>query len=577
MLFKNLSIKVKMILIIQIVSSLSLLIGFSYVIYSNISNYKKDMSNNTIVNATLIGDYCAVPLVFDVKNNVTETLEKLKNIPLVEIGVVYNNKNEVFAEFYKDNEKITIPKFKISDSWNRFENNYLDVSHPIFYNKELVGAIFLRVSTRELSEKIKEYLITMALLLVALLLVNIFLAIRFQKVLSTPILNLTKATKEISKEGNYQLRVKKQGNDEIGMLVDEYNEMLNQIYDREEALKLRTNELTATLADLKETQEKLINSEKLVALGQLISGVAHEINTPLGAINSSIGNIKSTLLFVLKDYPKFINNLPNDLKVIFFELLEESFENKNILTSKEERTYKNKITKTLEANKVLNAYSMADSFVDMMVIDNIEKYLKLLKRDDAEIIINVAYKITSLHRSTFNAELAANKASKVVYALKNLSRIGTSEEQILANVLEGIDNVLVLYSNQIKQGIEVSKKYEETPKILCYYDELNQVWTNILHNAIYAMDLKGKLDIIANVENEHIVVSITDSGKGIPEDEIEQIFNPFFTTKPIGEGTGLGLDISKRIVEKHNGRIEVKSKPGKTTFKVYLPINNKKL
>lgn len=392
------------------------------------------------------------------------------------------------------------------------------------------------------------------------------------KSLSEPILNLTKATKEISQEGNYKLRVHKQGNDEIGDLVDEYNEMLSQIYVREEALKQRTNELTQTLGDLKQTQEKLINSEKLAALGQLIAGVAHEINTPLGAIRSSIGNINKTLCFVLNEYPIFINELPKELKENFLNLVEDSFKNRHMLTSKEERSLKKKISKIFEEHDIKNAYSFADTFVDMMVVENVENYLDLLQNENSEKIIETAYKITGLQRSTENIEFAADRASKVVFALKNSSRVNNYEEQVLADVTEGIESVLILYNNQIKQGIEVAKVYKEIPEILCYYDELNQVWTNILHNAIYAMELNGKLTIKTYTENNWVVVSISDSGRGIPKDEIDKIFDPFFSTKPTGEGTGIGLDISKRIVEKHHGKIEVQSEPGKTTFSVYLPI-----
>ena len=576
MFFKNLSIKVKMMLIIQLVSLSSLLIGFTYVVFSNIADFKEDMKNNAIINATLVGDYCAVPLEFDVSESAKEILGMLQNIPSLEAGIVYNDKNEVFAEYYKNGNKIPISYTPKTNSWNKFENDYLSVSKPILHKNEFAGTIYLRVSTEELTVKINDYLVKMAILLLVLLIVNYFLATWLQKVLSEPILNLTKATKEISEEGNYKLRVHKQGNDEIGVLVDEYNKMLSQIYVREEALKQRTNELTQTLGDLKQTQEKLVNSEKLAALGQLIAGVAHEINTPLGAIRSSIGNIKKTLHFVINEYPVFINELPNDLRVEFLALMEDSFKNRQMLTSKEERALKKKIAATFEAHKIENAYSYADTFVDIMVVDNVEKYLDLLKNKDSENIIETAYKITGLQRSTENIEFASDRASKVVFALKNSSRINNYEEQVLADVSEGIESVLVLYNNQIKQGIEVSKIYQKIPKILCYYDELNQVWTNILHNAIYAMDLNGKLTIKTSVEKNWVVVSITDSGKGIPEDEIDKIFDPFFSTKPTGEGTGIGLDISKRIIEKHNGKIEVESKPGKTTFSVYLPINSNK-
>lgn len=576
MLFKNRSIKVKLMLIIQLVSLSSLLIGFAYVIYSNITVFKEDMKNNAIINATLVGDYCAVPLVFDVSESAEETLGKLQNIPSLEVGIVYNDKNEVFAEYYKNGNKIPISNTPKTSSWNKFENEYLSVSKPIFSDNEFAGTIYLRVSTEELTIKINDYLIKMGILLVVLVIVNYFLATWLQKVLSEPILNLTKATKEISEKGNYNLRVHKQGKDEIGDLVDEYNKMLSQIYVREEALKQRTTELTKTLGDLKQTQEKLVNSEKLAALGQLIAGVAHEINTPLGAIRSSIGNIKKTLHFVINDYPIFINQLPDALRVDFLALMEDSFKNRHMLTSKEERTLKKKIAATFESHNIKNAYSYADTFVDIMVVDNVEKYLTLLQNEDSENILETAYKITGLQRSTENIEFASDRASKVVFALKNSSRINIHEEQVLADVSEGIESILILYNNQIKQGIEVSKVFQKIPKILCYYDELNQVWTNILHNAIYAMDLKGKLTVKTGVENNWVVVSITDSGKGIPEDEIHQIFDPFFSTKPTGEGTGIGLDISKRIIEKHNGKIEVESKPGKTTFSIYLPINNSK-
>ena len=576
MLFKNLSIKVKMILIIQLVSLSSLLIGFTYVIFSNIADFKEDMKNNIIINATLIGESCAVPLEFDVSENADETLEKLKNIPSVDVGIVYNDKNEIFADFYKNGKKVSVSKTNSSGSWEKFDADYLNVYRPIYVEDKKVGSIYLKVSTEGLSLKIRDYVITMLLLLIALVIVNYILAVWLQKILSEPILNLTKATKEISEGGNYQLRVEKQGNDEIGMLVDEYNKMLLQIHEREESLKQRTTELTNTLSDLKQTQEKLVNSEKLAALGQLVAGVAHEINTPLGAIRSSIGNIKNTLDFVLKKYPLFINQLPKKLETKFLLLLEDSFENRHTLTSKEERVFKKKITATLQTHNIENAYSFADSFVDMRVVENVEKYLDLLQDKDADEIIELAYKVTGLQRSTENIEFAADRASKVVFALKNSSRINNNDEQVLGDITEGIENILTLYNNQIKQGIEVSKNYEKVPKILCYHEELNQVWTNILHNAIYAMDLNGKLAIKVYTKNSYVVVAITDSGKGIPEEEIGQIFNPFFSTKPTGEGTGIGLDISKRIVEKHNGKIEVESKPGKTTFSVYLPIINNK-
>lgn len=182
MIFKNLSIKVKMMLIIQLVSLSSLLIGFSYVVYSNIGDFKEDMKNNTIINATLVGDYCAVPLVFDVSESATETLGKLQNIPSLEVGIVYNDKHEVFAEYYKNGNKIPVSNTFVKGSWNKFEDDHLSVSKPIFSDEEFAGTIYLRVSTEELTMKINDYLVKMAILLVCLLLVNYILATWLQKV-----------------------------------------------------------------------------------------------------------------------------------------------------------------------------------------------------------------------------------------------------------------------------------------------------------------------------------------------------------------------------------------------------------
>ena len=132
-----------------------------------------------------------------------------------------------------------------------------------------------------------------------------------------------------------------------------------------------------------------------------------------------------------------------------------------------------------------------------------------------------------------------------------------------------------LESSHLKHGVEVVRDYEEVPRILCLPDELNQVWTNLIHNSLQAMDNKGTLEIGVSKRDGSIAVSVTDSGPGIPDDVREKIFEPFFTTKPAGEGTGLGLDIVKKIVDKHGGRIEVDSKPGRTTMCVILPMRTR--
>ncbi len=136
---------------------------------------------------------------------------------------------------------------------------------------------------------------------------------------------------------------------------------------------------------------------------------------------------------------------------------------------------------------------------------------------------------------------------------------------------EGIEDILTLHNNSLKQGIEVLREYESLDSIKCFPDKLNQVWSNLIQNAIHAMNYSGILTIKLYSEGNYQVVAISDNGSGIPGNLQEDIFKPMFTTKSQGEGTGLGLDIVKKMIDSHNGKIELKSEEGKgTTFSVYI-------
>jgi len=143
---------------------------------------------------------------------------------------------------------------------------------------------------------------------------------------------------------------------------------------------------------------------------------------------------------------------------------------------------------------------------------------------------------------------------------------------ISSDINEGVHTVLVLYQSLLKQGCEVVECFGTLPVTHCYPDELNQVWTNLIHNALHAMQNKGVLTIKTQCEEQNIIVSITDNGSGIPSEVQPKIYDSFFTTKPAGEGSGLGLGICKRIIDKHNGSIDFISEPGRTTFRVVIPV-----
>jgi signal transduction histidine kinase len=179
----------------------------------------------------------------------------------------------------------------------------------------------------------------------------------------------------------------------------------------------------------------------------------------------------------------------------------------------------------------------------------------------------------TLQKSTNTIITATDRAAKIVFALKNYARYDHSGEKVFANITEGIETILTLYHNQLKLGIEIIRNYQPNlPSLWCYPDELNQVWTNLIHNAIQAMENTGTITIDINHQPENLTISISDTGPGIPPEILPHIFEPFFTTKPAGLGSGLGLDIVNKIIEKHTGKITVATQPGRTTFTITLPL-----
>ena len=577
--FKNYSIKNKLITIILLVSTIASIAGYLLILNNDIAILKDNMRTNSIMNASLIAEYAGVQVSFGLEDNTSETLDKLKAIKDIEVGIIYKADGAIFTEYQQKNARYDKAKYLPTQPTANFIEGYLEVFHPIIYQGEAVGTLQLLISTSSLDESITNYVYTIGLILLLVIIISTILAYFFQKILSKPIIKLTEATRKIGKESDYSLRVFKTTYDEIGDLYDEFNKMLSTIQLREserdgalEALQHRTEELTHTLNELKAAQSRIIQSEKMAALGQLVAGVAHEVNTPLGAIRSSITNIQNSLNTLLQDLPSFYRNIESGLLPVFNQLILRAVESTIFVSSKEERQYRRSVTRELEELDVENADSLADLLVDMGIYSGIDEYKDIFAHESGPLLMENAYKLSGIFKSTKNISLAADKAANVVLALKTYSRAESSEEKSTMSIKDSIETVLTLYHNLIKHGVEVIRTYDELPNISCYCDELNQVWTNIVHNALQAMNGKGKLEIQIRNAEQFAEVRIIDSGSGIPENIKDKIFEPFFTTKPQGEGSGLGLDIVKKIIDKHNGQIEVESEPGRTCFIVRLPI-----
>ncbi|MDQ2097111.1 MAG: response regulator [Tychonema bourrellyi B0820] len=346
-----------------------------------------------------------------------------------------------------------------------------------------------------------------------------------------------------------------------------------KICSLQNSLQERNEDLATAIQELQATQEHLIQSEKMAALGQLIAGIAHEINTPLGIIGSSIDNIANFWEENLENLPQFFQKTSSTSQVYFLKLLyRSSIDRETIFTSKEKRKFKQNLVNYLIEKKVESAEEIADTLVDMEIYDDLEELLPLFQLPDWAIVLNTAYQFTSFKKSISLIQRATAKSGKVVFALKSYAHFDSKQEKVEANLHSGIETVLTLYQNQLKHGIEVVRKYGDLPKILCYPDELNQVWTNLVHNALQAMNYKGTLTIETQFMDGNLSIKFIDNGKGIPPEIVPKIFQPFFTTKPAGEGSGLGLDIVRKIIDKHQGNISVESVPGETIFTVSLPV-----
>jgi len=489
------------------------------------------------------------------------------------------------------------------------ENKYADMDvlmeykFPIKHGETTWGYILLGYSLAQLNEQVRvshdenaenqKHLafqtsyIALAVLLVAWLLIS-----QITKRLISPILSLSNFSKDLA-AGDFSRihRITSTSRDELGKLTQNFGDMalkLEESYkkqaeysqtlettvtQRTEALHLKNTELVHALNSLEESQQQLIHSEKMAALGQLIAGIAHEINTPLGAIQATVGNTSKYLSLFSNALPDFLASSTVGDQTFFCKLL-ASAQYGAVMSTREERKVKRQLVNILEGHGINQTDELAEMLVEMELHEKVEGLLSELSSEKSFDTVVLAHHLTGIGRNSATIQTAIGRASKVVFALKNFTHLELSDQTILTNINQGIRTVLVLYQGLLRQGCEVIENFGDLPEINCYPDELNQVWTNLIHNSLHAMQNKGVLTIQTEQQAKNIIVTIRDTGLGIPLDVQPKIYDTFFTTKPAGEGSGLGLGICKRIIDKHQGSIEFTSSPGNTSFTVILPIRN---
>jgi len=323
-----------------------------------------------------------------------------------------------------------------------------------------------------------------------------------------------------------------------------------------------------------------LQHEKVNALGNLAAGIAHELNNPASAID----RISSELIKRLK------RNYELTEKLLAHKISAEHIQSiRNLVDAKEKVTEKKLsplqriekeevITDWLEQNGLIGNHLAGETFAEAgFSADDLESIKGNVGREPFIHVLHWIENLLSSQRIMKDLEEASRRISHLVSAIKSHVHMDRTSALQPTNIHTDIENTLTLLGYKLREkNIAVKKIFcNNLADVPAYVGELNQVWTNIIDNAIFALPKKGELTIETSCDENNVKVCIIDNGPGIPKEILSRIFDPFFTTKKVGEGTGIGLDLVNRIIKHHNGEIKVNSVPGKTEFSVCIPIVQK--
>jgi signal transduction histidine kinase len=456
---------------------------------------------------------------------------------------------------------------------------------PILKGSSVVGAIVIDVSIRDIEQTLAAIDRRIALIMVGtVILASAALFFLVRHTILRRLSKLIDVTHEIA-QGRYDIEVLDTRKDEIGELgrafmrmtsdlkrsieeIDRYNKHL------EEMVQEGTAQLQTAYRDLQAAHGQAVQNEKMASLGVLIAGVAHEINTPVGAIvnvTRSMENAVEILPQTLAAYGKEEGVSSDVMMVCLQELIQAARLSRKSHSYKEVRL----IEQLLREHGIDRSNEKAATLARLNFA-NAERIVKYIDCFKVDAFFSLAECVAGISQAATISAASSQKIGEIVRALKYYAYSDKDKVETI-QLNDSIHTALVLLRNSLKGSVSISTDLDpQLPCIPCT-SEIHQVWTNLLHNAGDAInemgeDYAGVLVITSCKTDDKVLVKVTDNGIGIPAEKLGKVFDPFFTTKDIGKGTGLGLSIVSGIIKKHNGTVRVESRRGHTVFEISLPL-----
>jgi signal transduction histidine kinase len=360
--------------------------------------------------------------------------------------------------------------------------------------------------------------------------------------------------------------------------------LLQQQLAEKELILLRQEKLLAQANETIDRQtQRLIQTEKFAGIGEMLATIAHEMKNRLGIVRGSLTSIIETLPGAMEQLPLLVRHLTAAHLPVYLQFVSEMLHTSwQRMDTAKERNLRRQTAQILIEKLQINdrkAEDIANILVALRIQDQVENFLPLFEIPEILAILRSTGRFGEIRNAVSRLIPSMDALSRMVQAMARYSQPLPFEEPVWFDVCEQVEALLTLYEKQLGKQIELITEYATVPQLRGFPYELDQVWINIIINAIHAMNGEGRLTVRIFSElidgNEFVCVSISDTGTGIPIEIQSRIFQRYFTTKAAGKGSGIGLDVCKKIVEKHQGTIWFESQPGNTTFFVRLPVSQK--